>query len=306
MGLLDLINERLDYLKSFKSPRHYQDTVFLARGWIAEWGENRQDELTKAEIVDYLVKRRKVSGETANKELRNLRAMFNLAIKNEWIEKNPTFGINFFPVENRLKYVPPATDIAMVLMAADRNEMDYLTVARETLARIGEVNALTWGDVNFERRFVVLYTKKSRNGNRKPRIIPMTMSLFEVLERRFKERDKDKPWVFWHRYWSRKAGRFAEGPYGQRKCLMKSLCQKAGVRHFGFHALRHAGASLMDDLGVPLRSVQKILGHSNSKTTELYLHSLGGAEREAMAAFENAIARKSLTFSHTNKKGVTD
>ena len=115
---------------------------------------------------------------------------------------------------------------------------------------------------------------------------------------RFSERDPSKPWVFWHSYWIRKSGETLEGPNGYRKGLLKRLCEKAGVRHFGFHALRHCGASVMENAKVPIGSIQRILGHENRKTTEAYLHSIGEAEREAMVVFEQA-RRKSHTDSHT-------
>jgi hypothetical protein len=35
----------------------------------------------------------------------------------------------------------------------------------------------------------------------------MSAKLFEVLSRRHNNRDKAIPWVFWHRYWSRKKGK---------------------------------------------------------------------------------------------------
>ena len=44
--------------------------------------------------------------------------------------------------------------------------------------------------------------------------------------------------------------------------------------------------------------IQRILGHENRKTTEIYLHSLGEAEREAMRIFEQ-VSEKSHTDSHT-------
>jgi integrase len=49
-----------------------------------------------------------------------------------------------------------------------------------------------------------------------------------------------------------------------------------------FHAFRHLTASILDDLGVTIGSIQRILGHQNRKTTEIYLHSVGEAERNAM------------------------
>ena len=132
----------------------------------------------------------------------------------------------------------------------------------------------------------------------------MTRKLYDVLQHRYENRNPDKPWVFWHRYWSRKAGKFCEGPYGDRKKLMKRLCEKAGVRYFRFHPIRHSGASIMDGHNVPLGAIQRILGHENRKTTEIYLHSIGDLEREAINAFERA-REKSHTKSHidgTQKK----
>ena len=101
-------------------------------------------------------------------------------------------------------------------------------------------------------------------------------------------RDKTKPWVFWHTYKSRKTGKVVSGPYTDRKDIMWNLCEKAEVKYFRFHALRHAGASMMENNNVPIRAIQKILGHENISTTEIYLHSIGIAERDAISTYEMA------------------
>jgi hypothetical protein len=95
------------------------------------------------------------------------------------------------------------------------------------------------------------------------------------------------PWVFWHTYWSQKLGKNVQGEYNDRKKIMKSLCKKAGVKYFRFHALRHLTASILDDMGVHIGAIQRILGHQNRRTTEIYLHSVGDAEREAMKKLED-------------------
>ncbi len=79
---------------------------------------------------------------------------------------------------------------------------------------------------------------------------------------------------------------------------MQGLCKKAGVRYFNFHALRHSGASVMDSLGVPIGSIQRILGHQQRRTTENYLQSIGDSERQAMAVFEAASTNLHMD-SHT-------
>ena len=45
----------------------------------------------------------------------------------------------------------------------------------------------------------------------------------------------------------------------------------------------------MDGINIPIGAIQRILGHENRKTTEIYIHSLDNIEREAMAAFELAM-----------------
>ena len=61
------------------------------------------------------------------------------------------------------------------------------------------------------------------------------------------------------------------------------------------------GASIMDGNNVPIGSIQRILGHENRSTTEIYLHSIGEAERSAIAVLEK-VQQKSHTDSHTETK----
>lgn len=84
---------------------------------------------------------------------------------------------------------------------------------------------------------------------------------------------------------------------------MKSLCAKADVPYFRFHALRHAGASLMDSINTPIGTIQKILGHENRKTTEIYLHTFNETEKQAIRDYE-AAREKSHTDYHTTKKAL--
>ncbi len=299
MGFLELVNQRLDNVNAYNSEKHYADYCSMAKRWVRKWGSLECSAITQGMVEEFMLFRGRKSANTANKELRYLRSTFNFGRSRQWVKMNPTDGINFIPVEKRVRYVPSPEDVARVILAADEETQDYLWTLRETMARISEVNRLTWDDLNLDQRYVVLYTRKKRGGHLTPRQVPMTHRLYAVLSRRYKRRDPSKPWVFWHTYWSRRAGKMVSGPYQNRNKLMKRLCKKAGVRHFGFHAIRHSGASVMDNNNVPIGSIQRILGHENRRTTEIYLHSVGEAEREAMAVFERASQKKSHTQSHT-------
>ncbi len=302
----ELVNLRLDHVKAYNSASHYRDYIYLVRRWVKLWGQLDCNEISTQMIENFVLKRNKVSAYTANREIRSLRATFNFGKKKELVDFNPTDGIDFLPVEKRLKYIPPVSEIDKVINCATPDTQDYLICICDTMARMSEVNQLTWQDINLEQKYVVLYTRKKKGGHLTPRKIPMTKRLFEILQRRFNTRDKSKSWVFWHRYFDRQNKVWREGPYKDRKRIMTTLCKKADVKYFRFHALRHAGATIMDSNNVPLGAIQSILGHENRATTEIYLHNLGSSERNAMDVYES-----SRSFSHTSphteqKKELTE
>ena len=304
-AFLELVNKRLDHVKAYNSARHYEEYVYVARRWIKRWGSLRCSQITQGMVERFILKRSKVSAYTANKEIRYLRAAFNFGLKKGLVSGDPTKGLDFLPVEKRVKYVPTAQDIAELIAVANPDTQDYLWTIRDTMGRVSEINALTWDDVDLPGRTITLYTRKKRGGHRTPRVIPMTERLHGILSKRFQERQISKPWVFWSQYWDRKNHGWKEGPYGSRHALLRKLCDRAGVKRFGFHALRHAGASLLDQERVPVGTIQKILGHENRITTEIYLHSMGEAEKAAMRVFEAAsdgFGKKSHPNPHPNGK----
>lgn len=219
-------------------------------------------------VEGFILERSRISHFAANKEIRYLKATFNFGKKKGWITNNPLNGIDFLPLEKKISYIPPLEDIDKIIQLADPEVKDYLWTIRDTMARVSEVNRLTWDDVNLEQRYVILYTRKKRGGHLTPRKVPMTQRLYAIMSQRFSKRDVSKPWVFWHTYIDPKTGEKQVGPYKDRREVLKNLCFKAKVRRFGFHALRHAGASLMDNHNVPIGAIQRILGHENRTTTE--------------------------------------
>jgi len=95
-------------------------------------------EITLEMVQAYLIKRSKVSAFTANKELRYLRALFNFGIKQGLVNTNPTHGLEFMPVEKKIKYIPSKEDVAKVLLAADPDTQDYLVAIRKPWAGWGK------------------------------------------------------------------------------------------------------------------------------------------------------------------------
>jgi integrase len=279
---LTLANRRLDYVETYNSEGHFKDVLYHCRRWAKEWQDLKCSEITHTMIEDFIIKRSKVSPIVANKELQYLRALFNYGVKRKMIENNPTDQIGFLPVEKRKKYIPPKDDVVRVISMADPDTQHYLWTIVLTAGRVNEVNSLTWDDVSFTDRSVTLWTRKRKNGNKEPREIPMVPKLYEILHHRFQQRKDELPWVFWHEYWCRQTRQWVRAPYKDRKKIMGTLCERANVRYFRYHAMRHLTASILDEMGIPIGAIQRILGHQNRKTTEIYLHSIGDAERKAM------------------------
>jgi len=67
--------------------------------------------------------------------------------------------------------------------------------------------------------------------------------------------------------------------------LVERLCKRAGVKEFGFHAIRHLTASIMYREGQPVAVIQAVLRHKSPQTTTRYLQLLGLKQtHEAMEA----------------------
>jgi integrase len=75
----------------------------------------------------------------------------------------------------------------------------------------------------------------------------------------------------------------------------KALLAKATLPDIRFHDLRHSAASLMLAQGIPLRSIQDILGHSSiTLTANLYAHVGDQLKREAADAMDAVLAGAEL------------
>ena len=297
MDFLELVNKRLDHVKAYNSDWHYRAYRYMCKRWIKHWGNLPCIEITREMVQEHILIRSKISSFTANKDLRYLRATFNFGIRRGHTNVDPTKGIDFLPVDKKFKYIPMPDDIKKVIAAASPDIQDYLWIIRDTMARISEVNRLTWDDVNLSEKYIVLYTRKKRRGDLTPRKVAMTNKVFEVLSRRYNKRKPNINWVFWHIYRDPLSGDEMIGPYKYRRTILKTLCKKVSVKHFGFHALRHSGASIMDQNNVPIGAIQRILGHENRSTTEIYLHSLDYAEREAINVYESARENSHTTLT---------
>jgi len=62
--------------------------------------------------------------------------------------------------------------------------------------------------------------------------------------------------------------------------------RRAGLAGVHVHYLRHAHASWLLAGGADLKTVMERLGHTQIQTTQRYLHTLSGADQQALEAFQ--------------------
>ncbi len=277
MGYLTVCNAYLDTSKRKHALQTFKYKKSVFRSFYKFLKKDFQiDDITPQMIAKYLETR--PSNNNYNVHRKELSSLFTYAKDTlEVIDRNPVKKLDKLPHTVTRKRVPQESDIVKLLQAADpeTDEKDLLIVLLHTLARIDEALRLTWDDINFEKRVLTKWTRKTRDGSYKAIRISINDELCETLLKIWNNRKQDQ-WVFYNEK--------TEDRFYHRPKFMKGLCKRAGVvPHFGFHTLRHLMASILaDDPNVSIKTIQKVLGHSEARTTEIYIHSIDGAIESAM------------------------
>jgi integrase len=68
----------------------------------------------------------------------------------------------------------------------------------------------------------------------------------------------------------------------------KSILKKAGLKDIKFHSLRHTYATRLFEVGVPIKTVQALMGHSDITTTmNIYTHVMPEQKAKAVEKIDN-------------------
>lgn len=296
LALRDVCTKHLLYCENRIKPNSlsYKKTAY--RRFTEYAGPTTPFKSIDKHIIDDFVEKiaKLISKKTANKHKTELSSLWTWANKEGIVQGNPPQQIDPYAVKKAVKYVPPDNDIKQILDGAEPGfERDFLTCLLHTAARISEIRNLAWEDVDFAHKTVTLWTSKRRGGNMEPRKIAMSETLHEVLRHLSVQRTGAETYVFTNP----KTGTAYTRTCNRIKYLMRNLCARAEVAHFGAHSLRHFLATGFND---PYRA-QKVLGHQNLKTTEIYLHDLQ-VDRDAAGVFETITNQITNCESSTNEK----
>lgn len=128
--------------------------------------------------------------------------------------------------------------------------------------RSGELLALEPKHIDSKRNIVLLKNSKGK----KDRIAPLSPKILELL-RSYYLMYKPVKYLF--------EGNIVGEPYSEKslQSIIKQSIKKASIKKpVTLHWLRHSYATHLLESGTDLRYIQELLGHSSSKTTEIYTH----------------------------------
>lgn len=253
--------------------------------------------LTPCEINAFLMhmKARGLAYSTIHGAYRLLSSALRFALEEGLISKHPCRKIR---VEREVKLeqrVLTRQEQILVRRAATCPEYLPILLSLYTGMRLGEICALQWADINWDRKCitvtrtaqrvsaheptsnrktcVIIGTPKSR---RSCRVLPVPDFVLQVLRRVCNSSNPARSvYIF------SGENRAAEPRTMQR--LFTLLMKKLNIAGAHFHTLRHSFATRLLELGVDIQTISTLLGHSSIRITlDFYAHSLTDQQQAAI------------------------
>ncbi len=259
--------------------RDYENTI--KNHLIPVLGNIRLDKLEVRHVQ--ALKRRDLAATTTNKMLNQLKALLRAAVNWGVIEsrieitgvKQPDKHPKFYDFAEYKRLVTAAKALSPELYAIVR-------LGGDAGLRCGEILGLQWANVNFKRHKVYVcdnlvrardqgaWILRTPKGGR-PRWLPMSVPLekaIEALPRRGEH------------VITNDAGRHMT-PNALTRRLARAQ-RDAELKPCGPHILRHTFCSHLVLRGVHVRTIQKLAGHAELSTTEIYMHLVSEVEEDAI------------------------
>ncbi|MDY3854777.1 MAG: tyrosine-type recombinase/integrase [Butyribacter sp.] len=244
----------------------------------------------------------KYSKSTMDQTRSLMKILFDYAIDNEIITSNP--------VTRKVRSVGGKEEhSARVLTIQEQNKLisslngynfrnQYVFVLNTGL-RCGEMIALTWDDVDFEGKKIIINktaTVVSGDGNviinppktkSSIRDVPLTNEALRILKEQKKRKIvniENSKYVF-----VGSDGRLISNQNYSR--TLAYICKKNGLSPISMHSLRHTFATRCIEAGMKPKTLQAILGHSNiSMTMNKYVHTTADEKIKEMERIEHVFS----------------
>ncbi len=294
-----------NYLVDFYEKRYLREAVYvggqkisglrdvsrpkqLLKHFRVFFGKKKLREITYGDLIIYRDRRFKVFTQykrqrtiaSWNREAAVLRRIFNVALQQGWILKNPFHcgdPLIIVSAERRREKILTVAEEARLLEACESHPYrkplkPLLMFLIDSGCRKSEALKLCWRSVNFVSRVITIEGMTTKT--LKTRQVMMTERVFLTLSNIWESSAQDIN------------GRVFGFTDNVRKSFA-SVCKIAGIKHGGIdgltlHSLRHTAATRLVKGQMPLQMVGRILGHSQPQTTYRYLSA--DAETTAQAA----------------------
>ncbi len=228
--------------------------------------------------------------------------MLDYALQNEMIQKNPCSKAvkSDIGIPSRKKEALTLGEHKAFLSIIKGNSYELqFRFALQTGLRCGELVGLKWGDIDFKEKTLSISrtleyrhsTQEWREGEPKSksgyRLIPLTEEAINILNLQ-KEKNKTigvLPQWREQVFVCRTGSPIKNSTYDT--ALFK-LCDRAKIKRFSMHILRHTFATRCIEAGIKPKTLQSILGHSNiGITMNLYVHTTDDEKKKEIEKLES-------------------
>lgn len=201
-----------------------------------------------------------------------LYSILEKAVDNDIITKNPLSKVvspkllkNF---QNKDENVDPFTEdeLSIIIKQADGYMKNFIKFMYATGIRPGEIIALQWDDIDFDRKIIKVYKTRmrSKEGDTKTLASTREVDLLPLAENALKDQQKitgDKGYIFVN---SSKEPFYSHDIIGVN---FSKILDKSGIKARVLYNLRHTFASQLISKGADIVWVSKMLGHKDVSIT---------------------------------------
>lgn len=221
-------------------------------------------DITPSMVSDYKIKRRAegASPRTINYELTLMSHAFNIAIKEwEWVDDNPIKRVQKERVNNLIERWLTLNEEKNLLQASPKWLREIIVFAIHTGLRRSEILDLKWSQVDMVRRTVTILEQKNGGVD----TLPLNATAIRVLSERHNLDMVPGDNVFSSKNGTRIIDRNLFRAF-------ESATERAKVRNFRFHDLRHTFATRLVQAGVGIYEVQRLGRWRNVSMVMRYAH----------------------------------
>ena len=220
-------------------------------------------DITRSDVEGWLysLARQGLAPASCNRILSVFKSLCSLAVVRGVISHSPCTGVAPLKIRQmRERYLShdEARRLILALQKSSRPEARVLQLLLLTGARKSEILKARWEDVHLDRHLLTVPLSKSN----RPRHIALSDEAVAVI--RNLPRHPGCSWLF--------PGHTPDKPLSDIYLFWNDLRQKLGIAEVRIHDLRHTFASILVNAGHSLYEVQRLLGHSDPRTTMRYAH----------------------------------